>query len=399
MADELNEVRPGDRITAELINTLIRRVKNPGGGEGTISVPNVFGLNLGVARNSLTGAGLTVGSVLDTSGASVDHNATPNHTRLIINQVPEPGAYLSSGQAVSLTVTAQAAGSAGVLVPDLFGQTLSAAKTLATSAGLSVSSGYDPYGSQVDLSAAALQSRLVLAQLPAPETRVNAGTPLRLVLSAEAVAGPPPGSAVRISAIHPSIAPIRSEIQIFGTNFSPNMGDNVVMFNGIRAQQPSPQSTASSLFVVIPDMDVGLIQTLPGLGPSETGGTEIFVTVVTPNGQSSERTMRVLAPLPRHLPRIHDVNYEFVSNPTNSNRGVRVAISNSTEWQNVQDVRLYFNGLPQGGVGTASRSTGNYSFPIPASSPGLDTSVGQTVLLRLRLDGYLSPAFSYTFTF
>jgi hypothetical protein len=399
MADELNEVQPGDRITANLINTLIRRVKNPGGGEGTVAVPNVFGLNLGVARNNLGAAGLTVGTVLDTGGANIDVNNSANHLRLVLNQVPEPGTFVTSGQAVSLTVTAQATGTTGILVPDLFGQTLSTAKTLATSAGLSISQGFDPFGAQVDLNAAPIQPRLVLAQLPAAGARVSSGTPLRVVLSAEPVADA--GTSLRITAINPSIAPMRSEVQILGTNFAAEMSDNIVMFNGVRAPEPSPQSTTSSLFVVIPNLSITTsVAGLPELSASEEGGSEIVVSVMTPSGHSPERKMRVLPPLARSLPKIQSAQSTTASTASGTKRAVRVHIQNAQEWQSLQDNRLYINGLPGGGLRTQafSGTFGEYIFILPDSLPGVNIQSGATVLLRVWHDGFLSPAFRFTFT-
>lgn len=406
MADELNEVRPGDRITAELMNTLIRRVKNPGGGAGTISVPNVFGINLGGARNTITGAGLTVGAVIDTAGANVDPNVTSNHTRLIINQVPEPGAFLSSGQTVSLTVTAQAAGTTGAQVPDVFGLAFSDAKQQLQTAGqFSVSDAYDPYGAALTLTDSAIQSRRVLAQVPPAGTRQTAGTPVKLVLSAEAPVGPAPGTAIQISAINPSIAPIRSEVQIFGTNFAANMADNIVMFNGVRAARPSAQSTTTNLFVVIPDLSVGsAVAGLADLTPLEEGVSEIYVSVITPTGHSPEKAMKVLPPLNRHLPLIQDVMDTQVYSGGGFKRGVQVILQNTNEWYppnqpQPSDIRLYFNGLPGGGASSVpTGSFGQFGFALPENVPGLNTQVGSSVLIRLWLDGFLSPAVLHTFT-
>lgn len=398
MADDLNEVRPGDRITAELMNTLIRRVKNPGGGAGTISVPNVFGINLGGARNTITGAGLTVGAVIDTAGASVDPNVTENHTRLIINQVPEPGAFLSSGQTVSLTVTAQAAGTTGVPVPDVFGLAFSDAKQQLQTAGqLSVSNAYDVFGTALALTDSAIQSRRVLAQVPPAGTRVTAGSPVQLVLSAEAP--PDVGTAMKITSINPSPAPIRSEVQIVGANFAPTGADNIVRFNGVLAAPASSQSTSTSLFVVIPDLTLTQTGPLPGLTLSTAGEADIGVTIETPTAHAGGE-LKVLPALSKHLPVITSVLLITGGQPTGGvftvGQDISVTVDNATrnEFQNIGDKRLYFDGYPNGGAREANPNSGSFTnnFKIPTDLPGIAQGETKAVNVRIWFDGYLSPA-------
>lgn len=402
MADELNEVRPGDRITADLMNTLIRRVKNPGGGAGTISVPNVFGINLGGARNTITGAGLTVGAVIDTAGANVDPNVTDNHTRLIINQVPEPGAFLSSGQTVSLTVTAQAAGTTGAQVPDVFGLAFSDAKQQLQTAGqFSVSDAYDPFGTTLTLTDSAIQSRRVLAQVPPAGTRLTAGSPVKLVLSAEAPADV--GTVMRITSINPSPAPIRSEIQILGANFAPTGADNIVRFNGVLAAPPSSQSTSTSLFVVIPDLTLTQTSPLPGLTLSTTGETNIGVTIETPTAHAGGQ-MKALPPLSKHLPVIEVIRLADRTAPPDNifalGQSIHVGLAgvqNSDWWTaQIQEKRLYFDGLPFGGARPTAPGVNPISdiYTIPAELPGINQGETRTVNVRVWFDGYLSPAFA-----
>lgn len=110
MADELHEVQPGDLITADFMNALIRAVKNlstgPGGG---VSVPNLFGRTLRDAKTVLAAAGsqLSLGVVVDAFGLVVNPSDATNDLRMVINQTPPAGTVAFSGSSVALVLAAK----------------------------------------------------------------------------------------------------------------------------------------------------------------------------------------------------------------------------------------------------------------------------------------------------
>ena len=111
MADELNEVKPGDLITADQFNALIQQVKALlAAGGGPVVVPNLYGQTLASAKAilSIPGNNLVLGgNLLDAFGQPVDPNDAANQTRRVIGQVPAGGPRVAAGTAVSLLVAAK----------------------------------------------------------------------------------------------------------------------------------------------------------------------------------------------------------------------------------------------------------------------------------------------------
>ncbi|RKH09095.1 PASTA domain-containing protein [Corallococcus sp. CA053C] len=112
MADELNEVKPGDLITADQFNALIQQVKAllEAAGGGPVVVPNLYGQTLASAKAILAIPGNNLvlgGNLLDAFGQPVDPNDAANQTRRVIGQVPAGGARVAAGTAVSLLVAAK----------------------------------------------------------------------------------------------------------------------------------------------------------------------------------------------------------------------------------------------------------------------------------------------------
>src|SRR5262249_28155126 len=75
----------------------------------------------------------------------------------------------------------------GVSVPDVFGRTLSQARTLITqpSVNLALGTTLDAFGTAVDPNASASANRLVIGQAPAAGSLVPVGSPVNLVLAAQ----------------------------------------------------------------------------------------------------------------------------------------------------------------------------------------------------------------------
>jgi len=106
MADQISELQPGDLITAELLNAIIRKLQGVGGPSGTVDVPLLFGLTLGAARSILAtpGSNLQLGTVLDTAGTVIAPTDPAKATLKVLGQVPSPGVRVLAGTAVSLVI-------------------------------------------------------------------------------------------------------------------------------------------------------------------------------------------------------------------------------------------------------------------------------------------------------
>ncbi len=127
------------------------------------SVPNVVGLTQAAAQSAITGAGLTVGTITNSSHASVPSGN-------VISQNPGAGSNVAPGSAVALVV------SMGPAVPNVVGLTQAAAQAAITSAGLTV-------GTVGSTNSQTVAIGRVISQTPPPGTSVTAGTAVNLVVS------------------------------------------------------------------------------------------------------------------------------------------------------------------------------------------------------------------------
>jgi hypothetical protein len=104
----LQDVKPGDLITADLMNELVKSIKGleakVGAGGNLVATPDVFGKLLPEARTTLNAAGshVKLGDVYDASGISIDPLATDS--RRVLAQFPPPGQLTSEGSSVRLVV-------------------------------------------------------------------------------------------------------------------------------------------------------------------------------------------------------------------------------------------------------------------------------------------------------
>jgi VWFA-related protein len=140
---------------------------------GPVPVPNVVGQTQTLATQTITGAGLVLGTVTQRSSATV---AAGN----VISQSPTAGTSVSLGSAVSLVVS-----SGPVAVPNVVNLTQAAATTAITGAGLAL-------GAVSQTSSATVPSGSVISQNPAAGTSVAAGSAVALVVSTGPVPPPPP---------------------------------------------------------------------------------------------------------------------------------------------------------------------------------------------------------------
>ncbi len=141
-----------------------------GGGTSQISVPNVVGDTQAAATTAITGAGLTVGGVTNASSASVASGD-------VISENPAAGASVASGSAVALVISS---GPATVAVPNVVGDTQTAASSAITGAGLTV-------GAVTNASSTSVASGDVISENPAAGASVASGSAVVLVISS----GPP----------------------------------------------------------------------------------------------------------------------------------------------------------------------------------------------------------------
>lgn len=124
------DLKPGDLITSELMNWLLKRITDleasvGGVVGGPITVPNLFGRKLGDAQALLgqPGVQLLLGTILDTVGLTVLTTTQNLATRIVLGQSPPPGARVPANSGVALVVAANpgAGGSPGNIPPSITG--------------------------------------------------------------------------------------------------------------------------------------------------------------------------------------------------------------------------------------------------------------------------------------
>ena len=106
---QLTTAKPGDLIRAADWNALVAMVQGQSGqaAGGPITVPSLFGLTLGnaIAIITLPSAQLTVGSILDTLGNTVNATLTNAAPLLVLNQTPPSGTNVYPGSSINLVVS------------------------------------------------------------------------------------------------------------------------------------------------------------------------------------------------------------------------------------------------------------------------------------------------------
>jgi beta-lactam-binding protein with PASTA domain len=141
-------------------------------GPGDVTVPNVVGDTQAAATTAITNASLTVGTVTTVISATVASGD-------VINQSPAAGTSVAAGSAVNLTVSS---GPAMDTVPNVVGDTQTAAATAITGAGLTV-------GTVTMASSATVASGKVISESPAAGTSVAAGSAVNLSVSSGTLTG------------------------------------------------------------------------------------------------------------------------------------------------------------------------------------------------------------------
>lgn len=189
----------------------------------------------------------------------------------------------------------QGAGAGTIVVPSVFGRTLTDARAIITAptAQLVFGAVIDTQGNVVNPNLSQSLLLAVLAQTPSAGSRVAPQTAVDLLVAAASAGGPSAPVLPSISTITQSSAAVGSEIDIFGANFNALPSLNTVRFNG----QPGTVSLTSNtehLIVAVPNTIPGAPQN-PG-NPSLPG---VVVSVATPAGPApTTRTITVTAPVP-----------------------------------------------------------------------------------------------------
>ena len=149
----------------------------------TVAVPNIVGDTQSAANSAITGAGLVVGTV--TTQAS-----STQPSGLVMGQSPAAGTSVNTGTAVNMVVSTGPApppppNPSMVTVPNVVGNTQSAANSSITGAGLVV-------GTVTTQASSTVSTGLVISESPAAGISVNSGSSVNLVVSSGPA--PPPST-------------------------------------------------------------------------------------------------------------------------------------------------------------------------------------------------------------
>ena len=142
------------------------------GAVTAVTVPNVVNETLADATTAITGVGLVVGTTTTQPSTTVASGS-------VISQDPAAGASAPSGSAVNLVLSS---GPPLVTVPKVVNDTLAAATSALTTAGLVV-------GSTTQKASTTVPAGSVISQSPAAGASVTAGSAVNLVLSTGALRG------------------------------------------------------------------------------------------------------------------------------------------------------------------------------------------------------------------
>jgi hypothetical protein len=135
-------------------------------GPPQVAVPNVLGDTQDVATTTLTGAGLSLGTVTQQSSATVPSGE-------VISTSPAGGTEVNLSSTVNLVVST---GPAQVAVPNVVGDTQTAATSAVTGAGLVL-------GTVTPQASATIPAGQVISESPAASTNVNLASYVSLVVS------------------------------------------------------------------------------------------------------------------------------------------------------------------------------------------------------------------------
>jgi hypothetical protein len=275
MANQFKRVKPGDLITADLINSILDGLEGTA-PSGEVIVPDVFGRTIRVAQQMFQhpSRNLRFGIILDAYGNSVDPDLPKSKMRVIINQIPVPGTRVSKNTSVALLLAA-VPGTEPPPVPDpeikefrpketpindyvtIHGENFaqSAEDHEVTFAGVPIT---EPPTSAVPT----YELRVLVPEIPDPpvgdDKKEVTVVVKRLTDNATAsgkcfVLAPLPGEKPVITDINPvddDKIYMYGKVEIIGENFSTTKEDNTVYFGDLTATPES--ATATRLVVKVP---------------------------------------------------------------------------------------------------------------------------------------------------
>lgn len=178
----------------------------------------------------------------------------------------------------------------GVVVPNLFGRTLSEARVSLELQGLVLGTVVDVFGSIVNTAGSSSGSLMVLNQVPSGGDTTVAGGAVNLVVSASSGTAPAPAPVTPVLNLTvPTIVRAGETVDFRGSGFAG--ASSTVTFGGI-AGTVLGTSNQTRLFVTVPTG-------IPG-APSSTGSPDvpgIAVRITNPDGAFVNSTITIRAPL------------------------------------------------------------------------------------------------------
>jgi hypothetical protein len=248
-------------------------------------------------------------------------------------------------------------------VPDVFGRKLSDAKAMLALPAQQLGLGFivDSSGKIVDPTLQASAKLIVISQAPGPGTKVNPGSSVSLAVSApittsSGVAPTPAGP--KIKGFDPEPAPVGSEVLIGGEGFAADPKDNIVTFDGVKADTPT-KSTGNTLRVIVPKG----IKDAP-VKPGDKTRLNVPVTVTVGN-LSGEGLCDISAPISEKTP----PKIDTITPPTGvvstaqSKKTITINGANFSTDPKVNFVK--FTGFPSDGVNPDTAKDNQLVVPVP----------------------------------
>ena len=385
MGKIFDKVSPGDLITAELMNKVLETVE---GLDDRISAMETAtkGSISGTVKdmeNGLPIVGATVRAILgnasynstpsDNQGLYTIADLSPGDYTLIAaaeNYLDSPALTVSVAAGVPRVANFMLNRSAGlVVVPKLFGLTLSQARTVVglPSVNLEIGTVITSHGLVYSADDAAAQSRVVLNQVPDENTAVPTDTRIDLVVSAAVENGGGNGGTegVVITGFIPTAAEGRAigeDLTITGKNFEIPVQNNTVTIGGVQVEPPegatSPflaGSGSETLIFRIPD--------IPGIIDSPQ---DVEIVVVNKNGEARFDGYPVSPATTEPKPQITELvgfgpNVDDVDRPNAVRIGAHFRITGSNFAPNPQENEIRF-------------TSGGLVVDIPAASINISNS-------------------------
>ena len=314
MATELKKVEPGDLIKSELMNQIIYRIEeltNKVGGlgeTGSVTVPSLFGRTLLQAATIIKQPqfSLQFGNVVDAFGTSIDPDLTESRSRVIINQIPAPGARANPGGAIDVLIAAS--GSTGGGTNQQSNKPIINTTNPFNPVKVPIGQDVTIFGNNFALDRT--KNKVTFDGVPSPEDPTPESTKTMLVVKVPAIPNPPPAGGEKqvtvivetpdgrsaganltllpaLSGQDPKIDSITSSGQDFaridevitlnGAGFSTSLAENRISFSDVTTSPEPTGNSATVLKVKVPVIS-GVVR------PDDFKDVSVFVTV---NGRKS----------------------------------------------------------------------------------------------------------------